>query len=357
MNRHIFRNLGITLLGLFAATALSFLFFHLGHKNSANIAVIYILALILIALNTTGYLYGILASLFCVSAVNVFFTYPFYKMDFSIAGYPITFVGMLAISLITSTTTTRIKKQKAVLDERERKLAEAEKERIRANLLRAVSHDLRTPLTSIIGSSASYLEDQENLTQEEKIELIANINEDAHWLLNMVENLLTVTRIQNDSGLVIKSLEVVEEVVGEAITRVQKRHPKLTVHVSMPEDFLMIPMDATLIEQVLINLMENAFLHAQSKEPIDLIIENMDKEVVFRIRDHGIGLDEEQIPYIFEGKYSSEHTDGYRGIGIGLSICKTIITAHTGMICALNHEDGAEFSFALPKEKENEDDA
>lgn len=356
LNRQVFKNLGITLLGLLSATILSFFFFHLGHKNSANIALIYILALILIALNTTGYLYGILASLFCVAAVNIFFTYPFYKMDFSIAGYPVTFIGMLAISLITSATTTRTKKQKAVLEERERKLAEAEKERIRANLLRAVSHDLRTPLTSIIGSSASYLEDHENLTLKEQLELIANINEDAHWLLNMVENLLTVTRIQNESGRVIKSLEVVEEVVGEAITRVQKRHPGLSVHVQMPQDFLMIPMDATLIEQVLINLMENAFLHSQSQAPLDLLIESQGGQVAFRLRDHGIGLDEAQIPYIFEGKYSIDHTDGYRGIGIGLSICKTIITAHDGTICAANHKDGAEFAFTLPMEKESEHD-
>ena len=105
---------------------------------------------------------------------------------------------MLAVSIITSTTTTRIKKQKEILDERERKLAETEKERIRANLLRAVSHDLRTPLTSIIGSSASCMEDYETLADEEKLELITNINEDAGWLLNMVENLLTVTRIHDD---------------------------------------------------------------------------------------------------------------------------------------------------------------
>lgn len=357
MKKHLLKNIGITLLCLLSATGLSFLFFHLGHKNSANIALIYILALILIALNTEGYLYGIFASLFCVGAVNIFFTYPFYKMDFSIAGYPVTFVGMLAISLITSTTTTRLKKQKAILEERERNLAEAEKERIRANLLRAISHDLRTPLTSIIGSSASYLEDHENLTPEEQMELVANINEDAHWLLNMVENLLTVTRIQNDSGKVKTSLEVVEEVVSEAITRVRKRHPELSVRVRMPQDFLMIPMDATLIEQVLINLMENAFLHSQSSEPIELIIENEDSQVVFRIRDYGVGLDQTQLPYIFEGKYNVQQTDSYRGIGIGLSICKTIINAHDGTIRALNHENGAEFAFTLPKEKETENDA
>lgn len=353
MNKQITKNLGITILCLLTATTLSFLFFHFGHENSANIALIYILALIVIALNTRGYLYGILAALFCVAAVNIFFTYPFYKMDFSLDGYPVTFVGMLAISLITSATTTRMKKQKTILDEREKKLAEAEKERIRANLLRAISHDLRTPLTSIIGSSSSYLEDYESLSERDRMELMANINEDAHWLLNMVENLLTVTRIQDDTGKVKKSLEVVEEVVAEAITRVRKRHFALKVHVDMPEDFLMIPMDATLIEQVLINLLENAFLHSGSTKPIDMIIKNEKDDVAFQIRDYGIGLDEEQLPDIFEGKYLSRNTDSHRGIGIGLSICKTIITAHGGAIRAANHAGGAEFTFTLPKERVN----
>lgn len=269
-------------------------------------------------------------------------------MDFTLDGYPVTFLGMLTISIITSTTTTRLKKQKEALDERERKLAEADKEKIRANLLRAVSHDFRTPLTSIIGSSASFIEDQENLSQAEQLELVANINEDANWLLNMVENLLTVTRIQNDSGKVKKSLEVVEEVVAEAILRVHKRYPELKIHVDMPQEFLMLPMDATLIEQVLINLLENTWLHANSSRTVDIIIKSTADEVIFTIRDYGVGLDESQIPSIFTGNYISNSTDRRKGIGIGLSICKTIITAHGGTITASNHSNGAEFTFILP---------
>lgn len=357
MKRQLLKNIELTILSLTAATVLSFLFFHFGHQNSHNIPLIYILALILIALNTEGYVYGIFASLFCVAAINVFFTFPYYKMDFSLDGYPFTFVGMLTISIITSTATTRIKKQKLALEERERKLIQADKERLRANLLRAISHDLRTPLTSIIGSSSSYMEGAESLSPSEKLELISNINEDAHWLLNMVENLLSVTRIQDSGGEVRKTLEVVEEVVGEAITRVRKRHRNLSVNVDMPPHFLMVPMDAILIEQVLINLLENAFLHADSKQPIELIIQNQQEQVTFRIKDYGVGLDENRLETLFEGKYQSESTDSHRGFGIGLPICRTIITAHGGTIRALNHENGAEFIFSLPKEKVTEDEA
>lgn len=351
------KNISFTAICLGISTLLAFLFFHFGQKNSVNTALIYILALILIAQNTTGYWYGVAASLYCVVAANYFFTYPYFKLNFMLDGYPVTFIGMLAISLITGAATTRLKQQKAIAAERERRLAEAEKEKLHANLLRAVSHDLRTPLTSIIGSSASYMEDYRDLSENERLELISNINEDSQWLLNMVENLLSVTRIQNDSREVHKSLEIVEEVVSEAILRLQKRLPDIRIQVSMPEDFLMIPMDPTLIEQVLLNLLENAFVHSSSKEPIDLIITEEPDFVSFTVKDYGIGLDPDQIPHIFDGQYTSAASDGYKGIGIGLSICRTIIRAHKGEIYAANHDSGATFSFTLPKEKEAQDHA
>ncbi len=189
------------------------------------------------------------------------------------------------------------------------------------------------------------------MSEQERMELISNINEDAQWLLNMVENLLSVTKIQNESSKVKKSQEIVEEVVSESIVRLQKRLPKIQIRVSMPEDFLMIPMDATLIEQVLINLMENAYVHSSSSDPIDLLITDQPDCVTFAVRDYGIGLDPDQIPFIFDGQYSSDTADGHKGIGIGLSICRTIIHAHDGVIHAANLDKGAEFSFTLPKRK------
>ena len=327
--KRIFSDIAFTALLLAAATGLSFCFFHFGNKNPANITVIYILALILIALKTNGYLYGIATALFCVVA---------------------------AISLITSATTTTLKRQRLAIAEREKKLAEADREKLRANLLRAVSHDLRTPLTSIIGSSSSYLENYRCLTDADRLELVSNIKEDSEWLLNMVENLLTVTRI-NDSAdnKVKKSSEVVEEVVSEAIQRLQKRLPDIRIRVSMPSDFLMLPMDPTLIEQVLINLIENAVIHSGSTEPVDLTICEAEDIVSFTVRDYGKGIDRALLPHIFEGQQlsSESEADGRRGMGIGLSICRTIIQAHGGTIRAENLETGAEFTFTLPKEKEN----
>lgn len=175
-----------------------------------NIALVYILALVLVARYTVGYAYGIVCSLFAVICVNYFFTYPYFELNFTLTGYPITFLGMLAITLLTSTTTSHLIRQASMIAEREKLLAEAEKEKMRANLLRAISHDLRTPLTGIIGNSSVYLENQNTLSEKEKTELISNIYNDSNWLLNMVENLLTVTRIKGDN----LSIAVSEEGVG-----------------------------------------------------------------------------------------------------------------------------------------------
>ena len=121
----------------------------------------------------------------------------------------------------------------------------------------------------------------------------------------------------------------------------------------MPNDFLMLPMDPTLIEQVIINLVENACIHSGNTEPVDLTITETANNVSFQIRDYGSGVDEKMIPYIFDGQQTpSETSDGHRGIGIGLSICKTIIQAHGGRITVCNKDPGAEFTFTLPKEKE-----
>ncbi len=343
-------NYCITLFFLALATLLAFLFAHIIPGNSPNISLIYILALILIARHTDGYRFGIFAAIFCVISINYCFTYPYFKLNFTLTGYPITFLGMLTIAIITSATTTRLKQQAFIIAEREKSLMEADKEKMKANLLRAISHDLRTPLTSIIGAASSYTENSEVLSEEEKQDLVSQINDDANWLLNMVENLLTVTRIQNDESHVSTSLEVVEEVVSEAVQRLRKRIPHAKINVSIPEAFLMVPMDPLLIEQVIMNLLENAVIHSESKQAVDLVVTDSSDSVTFHVIDYGKGLDEDKIPSLFEGQSASGSSDSHKGMGIGLSICKTIIQAHNGTICAFNHENGAEFSFTLPKE-------
>lgn len=338
------------------ATISSFILFHLVHENQTNVALLYILALIIISRYTPGYIYGIVSSFLCVFLVNLCFTYPYFKVNFLLKGYPITFIEMLSISIITSTTTSHMIKQSKEIAERDRQLMEAEKEKMRANLLRAVSHDLRTPLTGIIGTTSSLMENSSSLTEKENKELIENIYNDSNWLLNMVENLLSVTRIQNNASKVKKSMEMVEEVASESVTRLKKRIHDAKIYVTVPDELLMIPMDAMLIEQVIINLLENAFIHSQSQKPIEFHINSSEHKVIFCIKDYGIGIDEEKMEDIFNGipTDTSQIADSRKGMGIGLSICKTIILAHNGTLIARNHEDGgSEFIFELPKEDLN----
>ena len=341
----------ILLAGLTVATLFAFLFFYYVPENSGNIALIYILVLIIIVRYSDGYLPGLIFSIVAVICVNYLFTYPYFELNFTLSGYPVTFLEMLGVTLLISTMTTNMKQQAQMLAEKDKLLSETEKEKMRANLLRAISHDLRTPLTGIIGASSSYLDNNTLLTEDEKNAIVTHIHEDANWLLNMVENLLSVTRIRGQSSTVRKTDESVEEIVSAAINRLKKRIPEATVKVSVPDELLILPMDAILIEQVLINLLENAIVHSQSSRPILCYVDDDNENVTFHVKDFGVGIDPERLKNIFDGNsyIGNSVSDSNKGMGIGLSICKTIITAHNGTINARNHEQGAEFYFSLPK--------
>ena len=347
------KNTLVTAAILTGVTVVAWLY-HMLSAGTVNIVMFYTVALIFIPRFTRGYVPGIVAAMVSVGCVNYLFTYPYFSWDFSMKGYPVTFFCMLVIAIAVSAVTSYTKQQSGILASQEKKLMEAEKEKMRANLLRAVSHDLRTPLTGIIGASSSYLENESLLSEEKKREMVRRIGEDANWLLNMVENLLTVTRIRNDSASVSKSLEPVEEVMVEAVRRLRERIPEAKVKVSLPDEFIMIPMDAMLIEQVLINLMENAFYHARSSRPMELYAAVNGTAVTFYVKDYGEGIAPDRLESIFDGEDTtgSGEADSYRGMGIGLSICKTIIAAHGGEIRAHNHEEGAEIYFTLPGEQE-----
>ena len=169
------------------------------------VSLIFVLAVTVISLLTDGYFYGIIASVLSVIGTNYAFTYPYMKLNFSIYDYPITFITMLAVSLVISTLTTSAK-------ESERIRHEAQQAQLRSNLLRAVSHDLRTPLTSIIGSISTVMDEGEHLSLEEQRLLLGDAKADAEWLVRMVENLLSITRMSDKEQVCItRSPELVEE--------------------------------------------------------------------------------------------------------------------------------------------------
>ena len=341
----VLTNLGITAGMLAAGFALCLLldrFDDVSHGD-AYASMIFILAVLLVSRATDGYFYGIGASLIGVLAVNYFFTYPYFAFNFSLPGYPITAVCMLSVSILTCTLTGRVRKH-------EQERIDAEHEKMRSNLLRAISHDLRTPLTSILGANSALMEAGDTLSKPEQAALHKQISEDAAWLIRLVENLLTVTRIEEEGRLKIhKTPEAVEEVVGGAVEAFRRRYPELVVDVSVPADLLLCPMDPILIRQVLLNLMENAAIHGKNVSCIRVSVQPEDAQCVFSVSDDGQGVTKELVAKLFSGgRYESE-SDAHRGMGIGLSVCQSIFHVHGGTISAKPEPgSGLTVVFSLP---------
>lgn len=223
---------------------------------------VYVLAVLLISRFTSGYLFGLIAAVLGVIGVNYVFTYPYMAFNFTISGYPLTMFTFLVVSLVTSTLTTKTKEQ-------DRLRMENEKVKMRADLLRSVSHDIRTPLTSIMGATSAILENPA-LSPAEQQSLLVDVRDDAQWLIRVVENLLSITRIGNESAKITKEPEAAEEVLDEAVRKFRKRFPAVSVEVHVPDELLLVPMDAILIMQVLSNLMENAVFHGGTTTHIAL---------------------------------------------------------------------------------------
>ena len=316
--------------------------------SDVHVPMIFVLAVLLIALTTDGYVYGILGAVASVFAVNWAFTYPYMKLDFSIYGYPLTFLTMLAVGMIVSTLVSRLRLQEKI------KL-ESEKERMRANLLRSISHDLRTPLTSISGTLGMVLEEGDSLDKQQTSELLTDAKDNADWLYRMVENLLSITRMSG-IGEIKKNNEVPEEVIGEAISKFSKSHPEIKINVKLPEDFFFVPMDAMLVEQLLLNLMDNAAVHGKTTDEIDISVERIDNYVQISVADNGQGLDSELSRHLFDGSLQlsgKNASDKNKFMGIGLMVCKTIAEAHGGSISAESIPgSGAKFSFTLSLEEQ-----
>ena len=348
---------------LILATGVSFVIQRFTMINNSNIIAVYILAIMLISSVTDGYIYGIVASVFCVLLFNYFFTYPFTSFNFWIEGYPITFIIMFVIAILTSALVTKIKKNgyeayinekkaKALLEKQHHMSLEAEREKMQGNLLRAISHDLRTPLTAISGS-ASAIRDNQAISKTDIDALANSIYEDSNWLIQMVENLLAVTRLSDTQVALKKAEEAVEEVVPEAVQRVRKQLKTAKIMVNVPAELLLVPMDSTLIEQVLMNLIENAVKYSHSSDPVRVTVWSKSGRAYFEVRDSGVGINDAAMSDLFDVPLSGGGGDTGRGMGIGLSLCKTIIKAHGGEISARN-EDGAVFTFWLPLNEEDE---
>lgn len=316
-------------------------------NDSVLISAIFVLGVYLVSVLTDGYIYGIASALLSVLAVNFAFHFPFFAFNFTIAQNVVSAIILLAVTMMTCGLTAKVRHQDAIK-------AERDKERMRANLLRAVSHDLRTPLTTIYGSSSALLEKYDDFSDEQCKEMLKGISEDSQWLHRMVENLLSITRLDGNNVKIIKTATVLDELVDSVLIKFAKRYPNQTIEVDIPEEFISIPMDALLIEQVLINILENAVQHAKGMTSLKFRVFIISNRAIFEIKDNGCGIPEAKLKDIFSGVYTTslDVSDSKKtNAGIGLSVCASIIKAHDGDIKAENAKNGGcVFRFTLDME-------
>ncbi|MBQ8540136.1 MAG: DUF4118 domain-containing protein [Clostridia bacterium] len=344
-NNSILKNTVHTIVILTCAFFLSLLidkFF----SASGLVSAIFVLAVFLVSLLTQGYVYGLISAFISMLAVNFAFTFPYFEFNFTIQENAISAVILIAVTSLSCALTAKIRHHEALQ-------TETEKEKMRANLLRAISHDLRTPLTAIYGSASTMADNYTTRSDEDKLTMLTGIKDDSQWLIRMVENLLSITKFDTDNVKLIKSSTVLEELIDSSLSKFHKRYPDIAVEIDIPEDFVTVMADPLLIEQVLINLLENTVQHAKGFTRLSLKVFTLGKQAIFEVKDDGSGIDPDVLKTIFTSFSHSNTSDGKtHSMGIGLSVCATIIKAHGGCISAENDKDGgAVFRFTLDLEE------
>jgi two-component system sensor histidine kinase KdpD len=228
---------------------------------------------------------------------------------------------------------------------------EVQRERLRADILRTISHDLRTPLTGIMGLASTAISNYETLDDGVKRNFLRNIYDDAGWLNQLVDNILETTRFDEGKVKLNISEEAAEEIVAEAIGHVRERASGYRIMTSIPDKIILLQADGVLIRQVLVNLIGNALNYSPEGSEITVSTWERNRRVFFKVSDNGPGIPEQELPHVFERFYSrSDNSHGARkGMGIGLSLCKSIVEAHEGKIFIRNNEPhGTAAVFYIP---------
>lgn len=237
------------------------------------------------------------------------------------------------------------------VEEKEAAAVLAKNEQLRANLLRSISHDLRTPLTSISGNASNLLSNGPLFDAKTKEQMYADIYDDAMWLINLVENLLSVSRLEQGRMNLHLSTELIDEVVAEALRHINRKRVEYHFHVQSSDDYLLAQMDAKLIVQVLINILDNAMKYTPPGSDIEIGWKQEGKFIYISVADNGPGIPDQAKPHIFDMFYSASNqiADSRRSMGLGLALCKSIVNAHGGEIVVSDHKPhGSIFTFSVP---------
>lgn len=348
------------------ATLAGFVFASFGLCHNC-VHTFYTFAVFMIARYTSGYLPGILSSFAGIVLLNYLFMAPHLTLNFFQEGYPVTLLCMLTMGILTSALVTQYKESREKTNEMERDQAQKEfeqtqreleqelerakdkldavRQRTRANLLRSISHDFRTPLTKIMYAASSVLSDGEAFTTEQKEEYLNSIISECNGLVRMMENILLLTKTQSEDVVLNMEQELAEDVIGAAYTKFKGTYPDIHVETEIQSELMLIPMSMPMILQVLMNLMENSVEHGESTTTIWLKVHREGDLAVFSVEDDGVGFSPER-----EKPVSADSKK--RNMGIGLELCDTIINAHGGTSERGNRpEGGAIATFRLPISK------
>ena len=237
------------------------------------------------------------------------------------------------------------------VEEKEAAAVLAKNEQLRANLLRSISHDLRTPLTSISGNASNLLSNGPLFDAKTKEQMYADIYDDAMWLINLVENLLSVSRLEQGRMNLHPTTELIDEVVAEALRHINRKRAEYHFHVQSSDDYLLAQIDAKLIVQVLINILDNAMKYTPPGSDIEIGWKQEGKFIYISVADNGPGIPDQAKPHIFDMFYSASNqiADSRRSMGLGLALCKSIVNAHGGEIVVIDHKPhGSIFTFSVP---------
>ena len=350
----VLKDFGISLIILAAATIAGYLF-KLGGLTDSNIIMLYIIAVLVISILTSKIYYCLGSSIVGVLVFNYLFTYPEFSFSAHDAGYPVTFLTMFITALIAGTLANKLKRNTLIAEQNAREKEEAallaQNEQLRANMLRTISHDLRTPLTSISGNASTLISGGTALDETARQQIYTDIFSESMWLIEMVENLLYATRIEDGRMQLNISVEILDDIVQEAVRHTERTHPKRNIIVDMYDEIIPVMADANLIVQVIVNLMDNAVKYSDEDSDVAVSVRRENAYAVISVSDHGTGISDEEKEKVFDMFYTggSRSSDSRRSLGLGLALCRSIITSHGGTISVSdNIPNGTVVSFTLP---------
>ena len=350
----VLKDFGISLIILAAATIAGYLF-KLGGLTDSNIIMLYIIAVLVISILTSKIYYCLGSSIVGVLVFNYLFTYPEFSFSAHDAGYPVTFLTMFITALIAGTLANKLKRNTLIAEQNAREKEEAallaQNEQLRANMLRTISHDLRTPLTSISGNASTLISGGTALDETARQQIYTDIFSESMWLIEMVENLLYATRIEDGRMQLNISVEILDDIVQEAVKHTERTHSKRNIIVDMLDEIIPVMADANLIVQVIVNLMDNAVKYSDENSDVTVTVRRENAYAVISVSDHGTGISDEEKEKVFDMFYTggSRSSDSRRSLGLGLALCRSIITSHGGTISVSdNIPNGTVVSFTLP---------